>query len=76
MGPRLLPLLEVLATLRAGSDAQEVMTWPVMQGTCARDDGQFNIRTSTLLITDALEARALARHGPQLQIAAATSSDY
>jgi len=25
-----------------------------------------------VLITDALEARALARHGPQLQIAAAT----
>ena len=23
------------------------MPWPVMQGTCARDDGQFNIRTST-----------------------------
>jgi hypothetical protein len=29
-----------------------------------------------LLITDALEARALARHGPQLQIAAATSRDH
>ena len=32
--------------------------------------------TSGVLITDALEARALARHGPQLQIAAATSRDY
>ena len=34
------------------------------------------VQRSGLLIADALEARALARHGTQLQIAAATSRDH
>jgi hypothetical protein len=37
--------------------------------------GIESMTETQLLIADALEARALARHGTQLQIAAATSRD-